>query len=121
VQRVTSETYPSRPPDRISSKTQDESASWWPLDCLRPLGRAASIAAGVPWNWQAEYRGFRIVATGQDGAYCARITHHDGREIRLPAQIRHQVDQASFRSPEEAMQHARFVITLGALTPFLPR
>lgn len=97
-----------------------EEAGWGPLACLRSLGRAASIAAGQatqPWTWQAEYRGFRIIASGQDGAYCASITHHHGKAMRLTSQLKHRINAASFRSPEEAMQHARFVIASGTLNP----
>jgi hypothetical protein len=90
-------------------------ASWRPLDWLRSLGRAASIAAGQPAQSQAEYRGFRIVATGQDGAYFARVTHHVGQPIRIARQIRHHIDTTRFDSREEALQHARFVIASGAL------
>jgi hypothetical protein len=92
-----------------------EPPSWRPLDWLRSLGRAASIAAGQPAQSQAEYRGFRIVATGQDGAYFARVTHHNGQPIRTVRQIKHHVDTTRFDSREEALQHARFVIASGAL------
>jgi hypothetical protein len=48
-------------------------SSWWPMDCLRSLGRVASIAAGGPAphppQQHAEYRGFRILTTGRDGVY----------------------------------------------------
>src|SRR5215813_3379624 len=101
--------------------TQIEDSQNWLLDCLKPLGRAASIAAGAPWSWQSEYQGFRILTAGEDGAYGARITHHHGREIRLTAPLRQELEQASFKSPEEATQHARFVIASGALTPSLRR
>jgi hypothetical protein len=90
-------------------------ASWRPLDWLRSLGRAASIAAGQPAQSLAEYRGFRIVATGQDGAYFARVTHHGGEPIRIARQIGHHIDAARFNSREEALQHVRFVIASGAL------
>jgi len=41
----------------IPSQHADSAApSWWPLDCLRSLGRAASIASG------ADSRGFRSAA-----------------------------------------------------------
>jgi hypothetical protein len=94
-----------------------EPPGWRPLDWLRSLGRAASIAAGQPAQSQAEYRGFRIVATGQDGAYCARVTHHGGQPIRIVRQIRHHIDTARFSSREEALQYARFVIASGTLNP----
>jgi hypothetical protein len=93
-------------------------SSWWPLDCLRSLGRAASIAAGGPFpspKSHPEYRGFRILTTGQDGAYCARITHHGGQPIQMAREIRHEIDTARFESREEAAQHARFLIASGAL------
>ncbi|HET7086568.1 MAG TPA: hypothetical protein VFI23_17510 [Rhizomicrobium sp.] len=99
--------------------SQIEDGQNWLLDCLKPLGRAASIAAGAPWSRQAEYHGFRILTAGEDGAYAARVTHHHGREIKLTAQLKHHIEQASFKSPEEAMQHARFVIASGALNPLL--
>ena len=106
----------------LDTKIEDSSQNWL-LDCLslKPLGRAAGIAAGAPWSWQSEYQGFRIQTAGQDGAYAARITHHHGREIRTPQPLKHHIEQASFRSPEEAMQHARFVIASGALNPRLRR
>ena len=88
-------------------------AGWWPLDWLRSLGRAASIAAGHPAQSQGEYRGFRILTTSQDGAYVAHITHHRGQAIAR--QVRRHIDTAQFDSREEALQHARFVITSGAL------
>jgi hypothetical protein len=96
------------------------SSSWWPLDCLRSLGRVASIAAGGPAphppQQHAEYRGFRILTTGRDGVYFAHITHHGGQPIRAARQIRQQIDMARFDSHEEAAQHARFVIASGAFT-----
>jgi hypothetical protein len=100
-------------PDRTDAAT--DQSGWGPLDCLRSLGRAASIAAGAPSQGQSEFHGFRIVTTGQDGAYGARITHHHGKAIRLPALLRHQLDAARFKSAEEAAQHARFLIASGAL------
>lgn len=90
---------------------------WSPLNWLRSLGRAASIATGQPAPSHAEYRGFCILTTGQDGAYFARITHHGSRPIA--GHIRHPIDTAGFGSREEALQHARFVIASGALNPLL--
>jgi hypothetical protein len=89
--------------------------SWWPMDWLRSLGRAASIAAGHPGQSHAEYRGFCILTTAREGTYFARVTHHGNRSIRVPRQIRHHIDAAGFGSREEAVQHARFVIASGAL------
>jgi hypothetical protein len=99
---------------RMETAAQDEPSSWWPLDWLRSLGRAASIAAGHPEQSQTEYRGFHILATGQDGAYFARITHHGGRAVRSSRQIRQHIDASRFGSREEALQHARFAIASGA-------
>jgi|SRR5689334_6448644 len=92
-----------------------DQSGWSPLDCLRSLGRAASIAAGAPAPGESEFHGFRIVTTGQDGAFAARVTHHHGKAVRLPALLRHQLDAARFKSAEEAAQHARFLIASGAL------
>ena len=100
-------------PDRAEAAA--DQSGWGPLDCLRSLGRAASIAAGAPSQSQSEFHGFRIVTTGRDGAYAARITHHQGKAVRLPALLRHQLDAARFKSAEEAAQHARFLIASGAL------
>lgn len=102
----------------ISSDHADpaaEQSGWGPLDCLRSLGRAASIAAGASLQGQSEFHGFRIVTAGRDGAYRARVTHHHGKAVRLPALLRHQLDAARFKSAEEAAQHARFLIASGAL------
>jgi hypothetical protein len=98
-----------------SDKTQDtqQSESWSPLDCLRLLGRAAGIAAASPAL--TEFRGFSIVTTGRDGAYLARIAHHQGKTIRLPSHITRKIEAARFPSPEEAVQHARFLILSGTL------
>jgi hypothetical protein len=85
------------------------------------LGRAASIAAGQPAQSHADYRGFRILTTGQEGSYFARITHHGSRSIRMSRQMRHQIDAAGFGSREEALQHARFVIASGALNHLVAR
>jgi hypothetical protein len=101
-----------------------EQSGWSPLDGLRSLGRAASIAAGqpqFPWTGQDEYRGFRIVTAGRGDCYCADVTHHDGTALRLPDRFKHHINDANFRSPEEAVQHARFVIASGALNRLLGR
>jgi hypothetical protein len=45
----------------------------------------------------------------------ARIAHHEGKTIRLPSHIRRKIDAARFPSPEEAAQHARFLILSGTL------
>jgi len=104
--------------------TKAEQSGWSPLEGLRSLGRAASIAAGqpqFPWAGHDEYRGFRIVTTGRDGGYCADVTHHHGTALQLPARLKHHINGADFRSPEEAVQHARFVIASGALNHLLQR
>jgi hypothetical protein len=103
-----------------TAESEAVSSSWWPLDCLRSLGRAAGIAAGgpIPHSPQrhAEYHGFRILTTGLDGVYFARITHFGGQPIRAARQIRQQIDMVRFESHEEAAQHARFVIASGVFT-----
>jgi hypothetical protein len=98
----------------------EDGSGWWPLDCLRSLGRAASIAAGVGAQGQDEFRGYLIVVAGRNGAYRARVTHYLGKAIRLPAPLRNQLD-ARFPSPEEAVQHARFLIASGVLNPLAQR
>lgn len=103
-------------PDHADAATAEQnSSSWSPLDCLRLLGRAAGIAAGGASPVLTEYRGYSIVTTGRDGAYLARITHHQGRTIRLPSHIRRKIDAARFPSPDEAARHARFLILSGTL------
>jgi len=113
VARVTA--HSARRPNRTSPQIQDQQAgeSWSPLDCLRLLGRAAGVAAASPVL--TEFRGYSIVTTGRDGAYLARIAHHQGKAIRLPSHIRRKIDAARFTSPEEATQHARFLILSGTL------
>jgi len=104
--------------------TKAEQSGWSPLDGLRSLGRAASIAAGqpqFPWTSHDEYHDFRIVITGRDGCYSADVTHHRGTALQPPAQFKHHINGADFRSPEEAVQHARFVIASGALNHLLRR
>jgi len=100
--------------DAASAAEQGDSG-WWPLDCLRSLGRAASIAAGAPPRAENEFHGFRIAVMGRDGTYSARVTHHHGKVIRLPRLLRRQLDGARFPTAEEAQQHARFLIASGAL------
>ena len=90
-----------------------ESGGWSPLDCLRLLGRAASIAGASPVV--TGFRGYSIVTTGRDGAYLAQITHYQGKAIRLPSHIRRKIDAAHFPSPDEAARHARFLILSGTL------
>jgi len=92
-----------------------EQGGWSPLDCLRSLGRAASIAAVGASPAPVEFHGFRIVTAGQDGAYTTRITHHLDKAICLPWQIRRQIAAARFPSAGEAEQHARFLIASRAL------
>jgi hypothetical protein len=107
-----------------TSPDQDEAAqaagqdqkSWSPMDWLRSLGRAASIAAGDVGQEHTEFHCFRIAVTGHTGAYYARVTHYLGKAIRMPAPLTRQLD-ARFPNPEEAVQHARFMITSGALKP----
>jgi hypothetical protein len=106
-------------PDHGETAAPAEQSSWSPLDCLRSLGRAASIAAGAPNESQDELNGFRIAVAGQDGSYTAHVTHHHGKAIRLPALLRDQLDAARFPSAEEAVQHARFLIVSGTLNSSL--
>jgi len=99
-----------------AAQAQPVSTSWWPLDCLRSLGRAASIAsgqAGRSIQQHADYRGFRILTSGQEGSYSARVTHWQGEPIRTDP--RHDIDKARFASHDEAAQHARFLIASGLL------
>jgi len=107
---VTTESNPDQAETAVNA--EEASSGWSPMDCLRSLGRAASIAAGTAPN---DVDGFRIVTDGRDGAYCACITHYLGKAIRLPSAIRHQLEAASFPNAEEAAQHARFLIASGAL------
>ena len=101
-------------PDHAETAPAEQGGSGWsPLDCLRLLGRAAGIAAASPVLTQ--FRGASIVTTGRDGAYLARITHHQGKTIRLPSHIRRKIDAARFPSPDEAARHARFLILSGTL------
>jgi hypothetical protein len=109
VARVTDD----RHPHQIDTQDQQAGESWSPLDSLRLLGRAAGIAAASPAL--TEFRGYSIVTTGRDGAYLARITHRNGKTIHLPSHIRRKIDAARFPSPEEAAQHARFLILSGTL------
>ncbi|HWU54161.1 MAG TPA: hypothetical protein VN175_01585 [Rhizomicrobium sp.] len=103
-------------PDHADTATTEQSSSGWsPWDCLRLLGRAAGIAAGGASPVLTQFRGYSIVTTGADGAYLARITHHQGKTIRLPSHIRRKIDTARFPSPDEAARHARFLILSGTL------
>lgn len=98
------------------AQAEQGSGGWWPLNCLRSLGRAASIAhAGQPFREHADYRDFRILTTGQDGSCCARVTHWQGQAVRMNGQLKNQLENARFGSHEEAAQHARFLIASGAL------
>jgi len=106
-----------------AAETQQDAGGWWPLDCLRSLGRAASIAhgqPGQPFKQHPDYRGFRILTTGQDGACCARITHWQEQAIHIDGQLKHDIDNARFGSHEEAARHARFLIASGALNNLGP-
>lgn len=112
-----------RPGEADCAQTQPVSTGWWPLDCLRSLGRAASIAsgqAGPSFQQHADYRGFRILTTGQDGSYASRITHRQGEAIRMDRQLQHTIEKARFDSHEEAAQHARFLIVSGAFNHLGP-
>jgi len=51
--------------DAAAQKARD-GLSWWPLDCLRSLGRAASIAAGTT----APHGPLHIAAEGQGVPAC---------------------------------------------------
>jgi hypothetical protein len=104
-----------------AAATGENSSGWWPLDCLRSLGRAARIAAGVGGQGQDEFRDFQIVVAADSGAYGARITHYRGKTIRLPASLRRQLDASRFPDPQEAVQHARFLIASGALNHITQR
>jgi len=108
----------------VAMQVHQDSPGWWPLACLRSLGRAASIATGaqqlLPCKQHADYRGFRILTTEQDGGYCARVTHWRGNALGMSPRLRHDVDNARFGSHEEAAQHARFVIASGALNHLAP-
>ena len=98
-----------------AGQAQPASTGWSPLDCLRSLGRAASIATGQAYQQHGEYRCFRILTSGQNGGYSARITHWQGQTVRMNSQLKHQLENARFASHEEAAQHARFLIGSGAL------
>ena len=108
---MTAESHSSPRSGRLAGETEQPPSGW--LDSLRLLGRAAGIAAASPVL--TEFRGYSIVTTGRDGAYLARIAHHQGKTIRLPSHIRRKIDAARFPSPEEAAQHARFLILSGTL------
>jgi len=102
-------------PDQAETATAQQDTGWSPLAGLRLLGRAAGIAAGGASSILTEFRGYSIVTTARDGAYLARITHHQGKTIRLPSHIRRKIDAARFPSPDEAARHARFLILSGTL------
>ena len=92
---------------------------WWPLDWLRSLGRAATIASGVAFDTASkqhpDYRGFRIVTTGHDGNYRAQVTHWQGEAVRVHGPMKHNIDRTRFGSHEDAAQYIRFLIVSGAL------
>lgn len=103
-------------PDDTNATAAERSGSGWSaLDCLRLLGRAASIAGGGASPVVTQFRGYSIVTAVRDGAYLAHITHHQGKTIRLPSHIRRKIDAARFPSPDEAARHARFLILSGTL------
>src|SRR5690242_3080923 len=102
------------PPQRADTAARASLPGWWPLDCLRSLGRAASIATGQAFQQHAEDRGFGILTSGQNGGYSARVTHWQGQAIRVNGQLKQRIDNARFASHEEAAQHARFLIASGA-------
>jgi hypothetical protein len=116
--------HPNGHPDGQPRETgaKADGAGWRPLDFLRSLGRAATIASGATLDssakQHADYRGFRIFTSGQDGSYGARVTHWQGEAIRRAPN--HTIDNARFGSHEEAAQHARFVIASGALNHLGP-
>jgi len=103
-------------PDHAEAARDQDHEGWSPMDWLRSLGRAASIAAGDVGQEHTEFHCFRIAVTGRTGAYYARVTHYLGKAIRMPAPVKRQLD-ARFPNPEQAVQHARFMITSGALKP----
>jgi hypothetical protein len=103
-------------PEHADMAAGRESLRWWPLNGLLCLGRAASIAAGDTSQEHDEFHCFRIAVTGHSGAYYARVTHYLGKAIRLPAALSDQLG-ARFPSADEAVQHARFMITSGAFKP----
>ena len=106
-------------PDGTAAQSPSGDTGWWPLNCLRSLGRAATIASGAvdhSLKQHADYRGFRILTTELDGGFGARVTYRDGAAIRMGRQLKQQFDAARFPSHEEAAQHARFVITSGAFS-----
>jgi hypothetical protein len=112
-------------PDALSQETRQETgqapqaSAWWPLDCLRSLGRAATIAAGAPLNASSkqhpEHRGFRILTTEQDGAYLAQVTHWREEPLSPNGKLARNIGNARFGSHEEAAQYARFLIVSGTL------
>ena len=111
--------HPHGHPEAVdTAQAQQASTGWWPLDCLRSLGRAASIAsgqAGQSIKQHADYRGFRILTAGQDGSYRAHVTHWQGETLGMGRRLKHDIDDARFGNHEEAAQHARFLIASGAL------
>ena len=90
-------------------------SGWWPLDCLRSLGRAAAIASGAAPSSKEypDYRGFRILTMGQEGSYRVHVAHGQGGRIK--GRLKYDVDKARFCSHDEAAQYARFLIVSGAL------
>jgi hypothetical protein len=112
-------------PDGLTQEAeQTQSASdWWPLDCLRSLGRAAAIASGAAVDAakrHSDHRDFRILTIEQDGAYRAHITHWRDEPLSLHGKLARDIGNARFASHEEAAQHARFLIVSGALNHLGP-
>lgn len=96
-------------------------SGWWPLDCLRSLGRAAAIASGATPDAPKEhsdYRGFRILTMEQEGRYRVHVTHGQGACIK--GRLKQDIDAARFASHDEAAQYARFLITSGRLNHLNP-
>ena len=109
-------------PDALSSQENGQAPQasvWWPLDCLRSLGRAAAIASGAPANacskQHPDHRGFRILTTEQDGAYRAHITHWRDEPLSPHGRLARDIGNARFGNHEEAAQYARFLIVSGTL------
>jgi hypothetical protein len=109
-------------PDGLSGEAgQTRHASgWWPLDCLRSLGRAAAIASGTAPSSKEhpDYRGFRILTMGQEGSYRVHVAHGQGGRIK--GRLKRDIDAARFGSHEEAAQYARFLIASGTLNHLVP-
>jgi hypothetical protein len=113
-------------PDALSQEAgpAQPASGWWPLNCLRSLGRAAAIASGAALDaskQHADHRDFRILTIQQDGAYRAHITHWRNEPLRLDGKLARDIGNARFGSHEEAAQYARFLIVSGALNQLIAR